>query len=93
LNGKSWCRNSKPVLTVWRPFTHVRSFENCQRLLTRKPKLVQFCPTVEYGVLPPKVITGGPAVVSTRPPWLLPQSVCGQLAPADNELPPMNQRS
>ena len=38
LNGKSWWRNSNPALSEWRPFTHVMSFENCQRLFTRKPK-------------------------------------------------------
>jgi hypothetical protein len=86
--GKLWCRNSKPVLSVCRPLTHVRSFENCHRSFFSKPNRGHPSrPMDVYGTLPPlNRIVGGPASCATMPPvgFAVPcHSRCGQFAPAE----------
>ncbi len=68
--------------------------ENCQRSFSSYPNEGQESPSVLYGVLPAKLICGGPASPRTRPLccWE-PHILWDQSAPDDRLAPPMYQRS
>ena len=81
------------------PLTHVRSFENCQRLFFWKPNfghppwpmgVVRDVAAIELDLRRPRSVATRMPPSGARVPS---HSRCGQFAPAERWLPPMNQRS
>src|SRR5262249_55812248 len=83
------------TLIVLLPLTQARSVENCQRSFFSYPKRGHpYVPSELYGMLPAKLISGGPASWATMP--LLapePHRIAGHPAPAAREFRPMYHRS